>query len=162
MRPQWRGCEMLLCYAMPPPSTTITTQMEWEICLTESKLCRWEEEMTRDLFPLGHAGVALDWMETNRRELREEVFWRLKSGCLRWRTWLLVSTACVGTLWMIKMIAREIRHSCTQVHSVGGVLSRLLLFWTNSLNTTDTQAAWYRKCSFFSFSFFVVKYVLWF
>lgn len=33
--------------------------------------------MTMDLFPLGHEGVALDRMETNRRE---EVFLGLKSG----------------------------------------------------------------------------------
>lgn len=30
--------------------------------------------MTMDLFPLGHVGVALDRRETNRRELREEVY----------------------------------------------------------------------------------------
>lgn len=101
-------------------------QMEWEICLPKSKLCRWEEEMTMDLFPLGHTGVALDRMETNRRELREEVFWSLKSGCPRWRTWLLLSPVS-GALWMIKMITWGVRHGHAQVHSVGGVVFRLFL-----------------------------------
>lgn len=37
--------------------------------------------MTMDLFPLGHVGVALDRIEKNMRELREEVCSSLKSDC---------------------------------------------------------------------------------
>lgn len=71
----------MLCYAPTIHHCNHTViQMEWEICLPESKLCRWEEEMTIDLFPLGHVGVALDRIEKNMRELREEVCSSLKSG----------------------------------------------------------------------------------
>lgn len=66
----------------------------------ESEFCRWEEEMTMDLFPLGHAGVALDRMETNRRE---EVFLGLKSG-IRMPTMedMIAFLSFFRTLWMIK------------------------------------------------------------
>lgn len=60
--------------------------------------------MTMDLFPLGHAGVALERMETNRREFGEE-------GRLPMMEDVITALSCVGTLWMIKMIATEIRHS---------------------------------------------------
>lgn len=104
---QCRGWWRLLCHAPNIHHYNHTViQMEWEICLPELKLCRWEEEMTMDLFPLGQELQPLDRMERNRRDLREEVCWSLKSGCLRWRAWLLLSY-----VRMIKMIAREIRHS---------------------------------------------------
>lgn len=132
MRPQWRGCGRLLCYAMPPPSTTTTTKSsrwnERSASLSQSSVDerkRWQ----LDLFPLGHTGVALDRMETN---IREEVFWSLKSGCPRWRTWLPL-LSYVGILWMIK--------------SCGWSLFRLFLHWIHRLSTTNMKTAWYRKCS---------------
>lgn len=82
--------------------------------------------MTMDLFPLGHEGVALDRMETNRRE---EVFLGLKSG-IRMPTMedMIAVLSFFRTLWMIKTITGGIRHSLVaQVLSVGGVLFRLFI-----------------------------------
>lgn len=105
-------------------------QMEWEICLSTSKPCRWEEEMTMDLFPLGHTGVALDGMETNRRRAHRG---SLLESKVRMPTMedMITVLSCAVALWMIKNIFREIRHCHAQVHSVGGVLFRLLLPWTH-------------------------------
>lgn len=89
-----------------------------------------------DLFPLDHVGIALDRMETNRRRAQRGSVLESK---FRMPTMEDVITALsrVMALWMIKTIAREIRHSHAQVHSAGGVLFRLLLHWTHRLTTTD-------------------------
>lgn len=67
--------------------------------------------MTMDLFPLGHAGVALDRIEKNTRELREEVRWSLKSSCHD-RGCDYFSLICQDPA-DDKMIATEIGHSCS-------------------------------------------------
>lgn len=70
---KWRG-GWRLCCAMPPQCTTVTTQSSrWNerSASPRLKLYRWEEEMTMDLFLLGHMGVAYDRTETNRKGLEE-------------------------------------------------------------------------------------------
>lgn len=111
-------------------------QMEWEICLPESKLCRWEEEMTMDLFPLGHVGVALARIEKN---MREEV-------CLS-QYWHDGGYDCCSLLCQDavddKVIASEIGHRWSsplrvgEVHSVGRVVFILFFHWIHWLTTYD-------------------------
>lgn len=113
----WRGCWKLLFYAMHHCNHTVI-QMEWEICLPKSKLCRWEEEMTKDLFPMGHAGVALDRMENNMRELREEVCRSLKSGCHDW--------GCDYCFLLWK--DREMRHSCSPPQRISAFCRRSCVY----------------------------------
>lgn len=46
--------------------------MEWEICLPVSEFCRWEEEMTMDLFPRWPARMLrrTQWSQTERLAAR--------------------------------------------------------------------------------------------
>lgn len=73
-------------------SKRVVIQMEWEICLPASKCCRWEEEMTMDLFPRWPARMLhrTEWRQTEG-ERREEAFCRLKSGWPWWRDVITVS-----------------------------------------------------------------------
>lgn len=62
--PRWGPCRVDV--GGKNTSKRIVIEMEWEICLPVSKLCRWEEEMTMEsCSPLAGADVASDTMETN-------------------------------------------------------------------------------------------------
>lgn len=82
-----------------------------------SKCCRWEEEMTRDLFPCWPARMLhrTEWRQTGG-ERQEEACCRLKSGWPWWRDVITVAVPSSSQL-----------HQCPS--SVAGPFLDLLAAW---------------------------------
>lgn len=138
---QWRGCWRLLCYAMPLPSTTITAQSSrWnERSASLSQSCVDERKRWQWIFSLGSNGCRI--LQTGNKQERGSV---LESKVrLPMMTDMITALSYLRrSLWMVKMIARETKHSCaasTENKFIlrGGAVFMLFLPKTHRLTNTD-------------------------